>query len=216
VTRSLPVDVAFWLFGAGSVLSAWLVFRTDSMVRAAYWLLASFAGVGVVMVLLHARFLGLVLVLMMAGEMTIMAVFMVMFMMNPAGLNPMTMVHQHRTAKVAGVVAFAGLALVGVVGDFPDRPADPSRDPTAALGRELLGDSMLIFEGAGVTLLATMIGALAIAGKRGRYGDAEHGSAPPPLGMAAPTGGGGVGGADAAAGPAGGDEHPGMAGMEHP
>ncbi|MBW3555716.1 MAG: NADH-quinone oxidoreductase subunit J [Actinobacteria bacterium] len=169
------------MFSAGSVVAAWLVFRTDSMVRAAYWLLASFAGVGALMVLLNARFLGLVLVLMMAGEMTIMAVFMVMFMMNPAGLNPMTMVHQHRTAKIAGVFAFAGLALVGLVADFPDRPADARRDPTSDLGRELLGDSMLVFETAGVTLLATMIGAIAIASKRGRYGDAEQGSAPPAL-----------------------------------
>jgi NADH-quinone oxidoreductase subunit J len=181
VSTSWPVDAAFWLLSAGSVGAAWLVFRTDSMVRAAYWLLASFAGVGAVMVLLNARFLGLVLVLMMAGEMTIMAVFMVMFMMNPAGLNPMTMVHQHRTAKVAGLVAFAGLALVGVVAEFPDRPAGSNREPTAELGRELLGDSMLIFEMAGVTLLATMIGAIAIASKRGRYGDADAGSSAPPL-----------------------------------
>ncbi|MDP8938412.1 MAG: NADH-quinone oxidoreductase subunit J [Actinomycetota bacterium] len=181
MNTSLAVDVAFWLFSAGSVVAAWLVFRTDSMVRAAYWLLASFAGVGAVMVLLHARFLGLVLVLMMAGEMTIMAVFMVMFMMNPAGLNPMTMVHQHRTAKIAGVAAFVGLALVGLLADFPDRPREQGRNPTAELGLELLGDSMLIFETAGVTLLATMIGALALASKRGRYGDADEGSVPPPL-----------------------------------
>ncbi len=180
------IDVAVWLLGGGSVVAAWLVFRTDSMVRAAYWLLASFAGVGLVMVALHARFLGLVLVLMMAGEMTIMAAFMVMFMMNPAGLNPMSMVHQHGTAKVAGVVAFAGLAFVGLVADFPDRPAAAGAEPTAELGVELLGDSMLVFELAGVTLLATMIGAIAIASKRGRFGDAQAGSVAPPLDPDAP------------------------------
>ena len=178
------VDIAFVFFGAGAVVTAWLVFRTDSMVRAAYWLLASFAAVGAVMVLLEARFLGLVLVLMMAGEMTIMAVFMVMFMMNPAGLNPMTMVHQHRSAKIAGVVSFLGLALVGLVAEFPDRPRTSTADPTAELGFELLGDSMLIFETAGVTLLATMIGSIAVASKRGRFGDAEDGSAPPALDVA--------------------------------
>lgn len=175
------VDLAFWVFAVGAVWTGYRVFRTDSMVRAAYWLLVSFAGVGAVMVLLNARFLGLVLVLMMAGEMTIMAVFMVMFMMNPAGLNPMAMVHQHRTAKVAGLVAFAGLALVGLVAEFPERHAAADGQPTAELGRELLGDSMLIFETAGVTLLATMIGAIAIASRRGRYGDADEGSVPPPL-----------------------------------
>ena len=173
-------DGLFWFFAAASIWSAWRVFRTDSMLRAAYFLLASFAGVGMILVLLSAEFLGLVLVLMMAGEMTIMAIFMVMFMMNPAGLNPMVMVHQHRAAIAAGVLAFAGLATVGVVGDFPDRPAPDALTTTAELGRELLGDSMLVFQTAGVTLLATMIGAIAVAGRRGRFGDAYEGSDAPP------------------------------------
>lgn len=174
----------FFVVAAGSVVAAWRVFRTDSMVRAAYWLLVSFVGVGVILVLLSAEFLGLVLVLMMAGEMTIMAVFMVMFMMNPAGLNPMTMVHQHRAAIIAGVVSFIALAGVGLVAEFPHRPADPEAETTADLGRELLGDSMLVFETAGVTLLATMVGSIALASRRGRFGDAYLSSLPPPLEMA--------------------------------
>jgi NADH-quinone oxidoreductase subunit J len=173
-------DVLFWIAGAAAIGTAWRVFRTDSMVRAAYWLMASFVAVGVILVVLHAEFLGLVLLLMMAGEMTIMAVFMVMFMMNPAGLNPMMMVHQHRTSIIAGVVACLGLAAVAVVGVFPVAPALPSPDTTAQLGRELLGDSMLIFETAGVALFATMIGAIAIASGRGRYGTADEGSVEPP------------------------------------
>ncbi len=179
--RTLAGDVVFFLAASGSVVAAWRVFRADSMVRAAYWLLLSFVGVGVILVLLSAEFLGLVLVLMMAGEMTIMAVFMVMFMMNPAGLNPMTMVHQHRAAIIAGVVSFVALAGVGVVADFPVRPADPEAATTAELGNELLGDSMLIFETAGVTLLATMVGSIALATRRGRFGDAHVSSLPPPL-----------------------------------
>jgi len=174
-------DVLSWGLAALSLWSAWRVFRTDSMMRAAYLLLASFAAVGALLVLLSAEFLGLVLVLMMAGEMTIMVVFMVMFMMNPAGLNPMTMVHQHRAAVAAGIVSFAGLALVGVAGDFPDRPAADEVTTTSALGFELLGDSMLIFQSAGVTLLATMIGAVALTSRGGRFGDAHAGSDAPAL-----------------------------------
>jgi NADH:ubiquinone oxidoreductase subunit 6 (subunit J) len=114
VTTSVVVDALFWIFAAGSIVSGWLVFRTNSMVRAAYWLLASFVGVGAILVLLAAEFLGLVLILMMAGEMTIMAVFMVMFMMNPAGLNPMQMVHQHRGSIAGGAIAFVALAAAGI------------------------------------------------------------------------------------------------------
>ena len=176
-------DVLFWLLAAGAVVSGFLVFRTGSMVRAAYWLMASFVAVAGILLLLRSEFLGLVLILMMAGEMTIMAVFMVMFMMNPAGLNPMRMVHQPRTAAAAGIAAFAGLAAVGLFGDFPERPleAGGAEEVTAALGRELLGDSMLAFETAGVALLATMIGSLALASRKGRFGAADEGSEPPAL-----------------------------------
>jgi len=131
--------------------------------------------------LLGGEFLGLVLILMMAGEMTIMAIVMVMFMMNPAGLNPMTMVHQHRAAIAGGVLAFLGLAGVGVFATFPDRPAPPSQRTTAPLGTELLGDSMLVFQTAGVALLSTMIGVGVIASRRGRYGIADEGSEEPKL-----------------------------------
>ena len=170
------LDAVFVSAALGAVIAAWRVFRTDSMVRAAYWLMFVFVAVGMVLVLLDAEFLGVVLILMMAGEMTIMAVFMVMFMMNPAGLNPMMMVHQHRTAIVAGGAAFAGLGAVAIFARFPSTPPPVTATVTSLLGSELLGSSMLIFELAGVTLLATMIGAIAIASRTGRFGNAEEGS----------------------------------------
>lgn len=175
------VDAAFWLFAVGSIVAGYRVFRTDSMVRAAFYLLASFAGVGGILVLLGAEFLGMVLILMMAGEMLVMAIVMVMYMMNPAGLNPMVMVHQNRVAAAAGIVAFVALAGVGLVGPFPDRPAPEPAAATGQLGTELLGDSMLVFQTAGVALLSTMIGAVVIASRRGRYGVADDGSSEPPL-----------------------------------
>jgi NADH:ubiquinone oxidoreductase subunit 6 (subunit J) len=173
------LDVSFWAFSALAVFSGWRVFRADSMVRAAYWLLVSFAAVGVILVLLKAQFLGLILILMMGGEMTIMAVFMVAFMMNPAGLNPMTMVHRNQFAIVAGVISFLAIAALGLFARFPAAPAPAGADPTRSLGVELLGDSMLVFQTAGVALLATMIAAIAISSARGRFGDADEGSVEP-------------------------------------
>lgn len=191
MSSSWVVDVAFAVFGVSAVVTGYLVFRTDSMVRASFWLLASFVNVGFILLLLNARFLGFSVILMMAGEMSVMAVFMVMLMMNPAGLNPMTMVHQNRVSIAAGVVSFLALAAVGVFVDFP---VDPARQPpavvTAELGVEELGDSMLVFQTAGAALLATMIGAIAVTSRRGRYGDAEQGSAPPPLDPVAGEAGG--------------------------
>jgi NADH:ubiquinone oxidoreductase subunit 6 (subunit J) len=102
----------------------------------------------------------------------IMVMFMVAFMMNPAGLNPMSMVHQPRIAAGAGIALFAILAAAILPAEFPAPPAPAPADVTAAIGHELMGPSMLIFETAGVTLLAGMIAVMAIAARRGRFGEA--------------------------------------------
>jgi NADH:ubiquinone oxidoreductase subunit 6 (subunit J) len=176
------IDAAFVFLSVGALVTGYRVFRTDSMVRAAFYLLASFAAVGGVLVLLGLEFLGLVLILMMAGEMLIMAIVMVMYMMNPAGLNPMWMVHQHRRAVVGGVGSFIILAAAILLTDFPTQPAsDDVSEVTDQLGIELLGDSMLVFQTAGVALLATMITVVVLAGQRGRFGSAEDGSSEPGL-----------------------------------
>jgi NADH:ubiquinone oxidoreductase subunit 6 (subunit J) len=175
------VDVAFWLLAALAIVSGWRVFATDSMVRASFLLLTSFLAVGAIMLLLAAPYLGMAVFFMMAVEMMVMALFMVMFMMNPAGLNPMMMVHQHRTSIGVGLAAAVALGAVALLGEFPHAPVDAPRDVVAALGHELLGDSMLVFESAGVTLLAAMVGSVILSSRQGRFGAGDEGSVPPPL-----------------------------------
>ncbi|MFB6375589.1 MAG: NADH-quinone oxidoreductase subunit J, partial [Bradymonadaceae bacterium] len=178
---SLVVDIAFWVFGLAGIWFGWRVFRTDSMVRASFALLASFLGVAAMMILMLAEYLGAALFFMMAIEMVVMALFMVAFMMNPAGLNPM-MVHQHRTSIGVGIAGGAGLVAVALFGQFPSRPVTEVSESIANLGMELLGDSMLVFESAGVALLATMIGAVILSARSSRYdGPADEGSHPPPI-----------------------------------
>lgn len=177
----LTVDIAFLLLAVLAVVSGWRVFCTDSMVRASFFLLVSFIAVGAIMILLAAEYLGVAMFFMMAVEMMVMATFMVMFMMNPAGLNPMMMVHQHKFSIAAGVVIFGILAGVALLAKFPDNPLAADLDPVTSLGNELLGDSMLIFESAGIVLLTTMIGVVVLSSHRGRYGPAHEGSMPPGL-----------------------------------
>jgi NADH:ubiquinone oxidoreductase subunit 6 (subunit J) len=176
-------DVAFWVFAVAAVVSGWRVFETDSMVRASFLLLASFLNVGGIMLLLGGAYLGVALLFMMTVEMTVMAIFMVAFMMNPAGLNPMNMVHQPRIASAAGWLAFAAGVAVAIWGDFPTRHLRRGRPVIEALGTELMGRSMLVFETAGVVLVATMIGAVVLSSRRSRYGDeaGDDGSLPPSL-----------------------------------
>mgnify|MGYP003118152536 CR=1 FL=1 len=175
------VDIAFFIFAAIALFTGWRVFCTDSMIRASFLMLVSFMAIGAIMLLLAAEYLGVALWFMMAVEMTVMALFMVMFMMNPAGLNPMNMVHQPRIAIAAGIAIFLALGAVALFSDFSANPAPADLDPVRSLGTEMLGPSMLVFESAGLVLLATMIGVVVMSSHRGRYGASGEGSMPPGL-----------------------------------
>ena len=158
------------LFGAAAVWFGVRVFRTSSMVRSAFSLLGSMAAIGFLFLALEAEFLGVLQLMMMATEMSIMAIFMVMFMMDPGGLGQMDMSHQKRAALITGIagsVAAIAVALLvdwGAIADDVDSPAIQLR----GLGIELLERSMLLFETAGLSILVAMIAAIAVAVARSR------------------------------------------------
>src|SRR3546814_11510731 len=78
--------------------------------------------------------------------MMVMALFMGMFMMNPAGLNPRWMVHQHRLAAVSGFAVFPALTTAVVLSDLPHDPGAPRTPVLQHLGFALPGDPTLGFE----------------------------------------------------------------------
>ena len=156
-------------FGLAAIWFAVVVFRTSSMVRSAFALLFAQAAIGAMFLAMQAEFLGVLQIMMMATEMAIMAIFMVMYMMDPGGLGEMDMSHQKRASLLAGslgALAAVGVALLvdwGSVAAAP-RPVDQVHD----LGIEIMERSMLIFETAGVTILTAMVAATAIAVERRR------------------------------------------------
>jgi len=153
------------VFGIAAVWFGVVVFRTHSMVRSALALLFSQTAIGAMFLVMQAEFLGVLQIMMMATEMSIMAIFMVMFMMDPGGLGEMDMKHQRRLSLGAGIVAFVGALAVSAFADWgPTASQIPdSAEQVRLLGRELLGRSMLIFESAGLTILTAMIAATAVA-----------------------------------------------------
>ncbi|MFI2412079.1 NADH-quinone oxidoreductase subunit J [Streptomyces sp. NPDC018947] len=146
-----------------------LVFTLNSMARVTFSLLASLCCVGGVVTVLGLPYLGVVIVLMMVMEMLIMAVFMIAYMMNPAGLMPMSMLHNKRGSLVISVGVFAALVVGIFVVPWPERTGNRPRDTTFQVGMSLMGPQMLTMVTLGFVLLATMVGATVLATHRGRY-----------------------------------------------
>jgi NADH:ubiquinone oxidoreductase subunit 6 (subunit J) len=139
------------------------------MARATFALLASFLAVTGILVAFDLPYLAFVTALMMTIEMAVMAVFMVMFMMNPAGLMPMTMVHNARGSAVLGAGVFAVLTVGVWTIDWPTRRGELPADSTMQLGEAIMGSHMLVMLVTGVALFATIIAGTVLATARGRY-----------------------------------------------
>jgi NADH-quinone oxidoreductase subunit J len=145
------------------------VFVVDSMARATFALLGSFLAVAGVLLVFDLVYLAVVTALMMTIEMAIMAVFMIMFMMNPAGLMPMTMVHNNRGSAVVGGVAFTMLAVGIWTADWPSRRGAFPEDTTRQLGEAIMGSHMLVMLVIGIALFGTILAGTVLATSRGRY-----------------------------------------------
>jgi NADH-quinone oxidoreductase subunit J len=163
------ITAVFWVLGPLAAASGFMVFRFGSMARATIALLVSFLASGGLLISLGLAYLGTVVILMMVMEMVIMAVFMIAYMMNPAGLMPMSMVHNRRGSLAISMAAFALLAAGIFLIRWPHRAGAPPRDATFQLGAALMGPQMLTMITLGVTLFATMVGAVVLATRRGRY-----------------------------------------------
>ncbi len=169
VTVSIFSGVIFWVCAVGAVVTGVAVFRVDSMARATFALLASFVFAATPLLLLGLSYLGVLVVLMMIMEMVVMAVFMIMLMMNPAGLMPMTMVHNQRGSLLIAGGTFAVLGTGVFLVDWPQRRGEPAPDVTFALGEALMGSHMLVMLVIGLGLFATIVSSVVLAHPRGRY-----------------------------------------------
>ena len=171
----MPTDFSGWtlaaiaLLGVLSVAAGIAVFVVDSMARATFALLGSFLAVAGVLLAFDLVYLAVVTALMMTIEMAIMAVFMIMFMMNPAGLMPMTMVHNARGSAVTGAVAFVVLAAGIWTVDWPIGRTERPDDSTRQLGEAIMGSHMLVMLVIGIGLFATILAGTVLATARGRY-----------------------------------------------
>lgn len=158
---------AIVFFGLAAIWFGVIVFRTASMMRSALALLFSMTALGAMFMAMQAEFLGVLQIMMMGTEMAVMAVFMIMYMMNPGGLAKMEMTHQKRTSIAIAAIGGLFAVLLAAFGGWgpPAEVAAPVQQ-TRALGLELLERSMMIFETAGVTILVAMIATTAVAIQR--------------------------------------------------
>jgi NADH-quinone oxidoreductase subunit J len=186
----LVVSLVAVVSGAATVVSR-------SPVYAAIWFAMTLAGVAGVLLVLGAQFLGVATIVVYAGAILVMFLFVLM-LAQPAGLAPYDRVsNEPLLSAVAGAVLLGILSLsIGRLSTEPPAccqmpskaalaaaaatPADTvtpaavdpnidtlAKDHVARLGAELFGRHLLSVEVAGVLLLVALVGSIAIVSRAG-------------------------------------------------
>jgi NADH-quinone oxidoreductase subunit J len=157
------VELVLFVVMAGTVLvSAAIVVASRNLVRAAFWLLPCFLAVAGLFLLLGAYFLAAIQVLIYAGAIMLLLLFVLMLTRDVGDVHVPAHNRQAGWAIIAaGLVA---AVMVGVVSRYGwSVSTAEARADTGAIGEALLRTYLLPFEVASVLLLAAIIGAIVIA-----------------------------------------------------
>lgn len=160
--------IAFYVL-AGLILAfAVMVVSTRNTVHSVLFLVANFLCVGVLYVVLHAEFLAVIQVLVYAGGIVVLYLFVVMLV----NLKRPPETHAEPARRDRLGIALAGLVLAEVVAiglysfgrePLPPASAGAAGGNVAQVGRALYVDYLVPFEVASMLLLVAMVGAIVLA-----------------------------------------------------
>jgi NADH-quinone oxidoreductase subunit J len=161
--------VHFWLFSGLAIVSALGMVTRRNPVAAALWLVNVMFALAALYVMLGAQFLGAAQVLVYAGAVMVVFVFVVMLL--NLGVDDNTE-QRSRAAAVAASVLGAALAaeLLYVIRSdtLPSSALRPvGTDALASIADSLFTENLIAFEVTSVLLLVAVVGAVVLA-KRGR------------------------------------------------
>jgi NADH-quinone oxidoreductase subunit J len=162
---SLLYQFHFYLFGLIAVASALLFVTRKNPVSAALWLVNTMFALAGLYVMLDAQFVGAIQVLVYAGA--IMVVFLFVVMLLNLGTTDLPDFRSNRVRLGAGVVAVAMLAELLVLsrGSLPVIEADsvPQANVITPVAELLFTEHLLAFEITSILLLVAVVGAVVLA-----------------------------------------------------
>jgi NADH-quinone oxidoreductase subunit J len=160
--------ILFYLIAILAILTALGMIFGRNATRSVLLMVANFAMVGVLYLMLNAPFLAAVQVLVYAGAILILFLFVVMLMGNDPGPLWEQIPFQRPLALLFAVVMIGGLAPVVAVSNITAPRGQPLSDDPVVLAEALYSNFALPFEITSVILLIAIIGTIVLA-KRDAY-----------------------------------------------
>ncbi|HKQ98950.1 MAG TPA: NADH-quinone oxidoreductase subunit J [Candidatus Polarisedimenticolia bacterium] len=150
--------------------AALFVIRSRNAIHSAIWLVVSFLSIAGLYVLLEAEFVAVVQVLVYAGGIMVLFLFVIM-LVNLRDAAPMRPRLPAAVSALVGILAIGAILLVVRRGSLPPAGGDSALRTGGnlqAVGEAMFRDYLLPFEIASVLLLVAMVGAILLARQPGR------------------------------------------------
>jgi NADH-quinone oxidoreductase subunit J len=161
-------QILFWFLSVIALFSALMVITSKNPVYSVLWLIVTFFSISGHYILLNAQFLAIVNIIVYAGAIMVLFLFVIMLM----NLNKETEPQKNRWLKMAGAVA-GGCLLLVLVAALKD--AHTKQDVAMVnegsigliknLGKELFTTYVVPFEISSILFLSAMVGAVVIGKK---------------------------------------------------
>ncbi len=162
------LDVLFYIFAGLTILASALIVTSRNPVNAAMFMIVAFLGTGLLFFLLEAFLLGALQILVYAGAVVVLFLFIIMLLnvdkmshSQPAGLPlAVAAICLGLMLAATGTVFLSGATL------FPEMPAtDSAASGVRNFGIALFTQYLLPFELTGLLLLIAMIGVIYLSRK---------------------------------------------------
>ncbi len=157
--------IAFYVLGVITLGAGLVVVTSPNIVHSAVALVPAFLGVTGLYVLLNAEFLAVIQVLIYAGAITVLILFVIMLTEGGTGTR---LRQRNEQGPIGATVAAAMAALLIAVATHTAWATGGGQLPrydAGAIGMSFLGPNLLVFEGTSVVLLVSLVGAIIIARK---------------------------------------------------
>jgi NADH-quinone oxidoreductase subunit J len=156
----------FWFCGAAMVLGGVMTVTQRSAVVSAVWLIFAFVSAAGIFALLHAPFVAILQILVYAGAIMVLFLFVIMMLQGPVlegerKLMKPALWPAVAVPPMAVIVLLAGWLTDGGSDGFA-RPLPAGFGSPEAVAQLLLGRYLLAFELISIALLVAIVGALAI------------------------------------------------------
>ena len=161
------IQILFWFLSVLAIGAAVLMVASKNPVHSILWLIITFFAISGHYILLNAQFLAIVNIIVYAGAIMVLFLFVVMLMNLNAETEPP---QKSKYLLYSGVIAGASLMLVivaalkkGAIGSQLVQMKDGDVGLINNLGRTLFTDYVFPFEISSILFLSAMIGAVVIS-----------------------------------------------------